>query len=101
MNNKHIPGLRVFLFSVLKLISDGKSVRSNEIQNALSAGLGTRLKQKYPDYFPDGPDTEQLSEVDAYFRKCYGTTEGNEARKYLCGPKDGLLLVIGLALNEI
>ncbi len=101
MNNEHTPGLRLFLFSVLNLISNGKSVSCGEIQAALSTGLGTRLKQKFPDYFPDGPDAEQLSEVDVYFRKWDGITDGNEARKYCCDPKDGLLLVIGLALNEI
>ena len=101
MKNEHTPGLRAFLFSVLNLISNGESVSYDEIQDALSTGLGTRLKQKFPDYFQDGPDTEQLSEVDAYFRKRDGITEGNEARKYCCGPKGGLLLVIGLALNEI
>lgn len=100
MENTSIHGLRMFLLTLLNMISNGKSERCDIIEDALGSGVATFLRNKYTDCFCGAID-DSLTNLDNYYKRFSGCADGNEFRKYLCGDNDGLALLIALALNDI
>lgn len=102
MKKNKVQGLRIFLITVLGLISSGTKVSCGIIEDALSSGVATKLWSLHKSVFEEnGFNEDYIHEVDEYFRQWAGIADGQEMRKYACTPDDGLALIIMLALNEI
>lgn len=101
MDAEKIPGLRVFLLTLLHMNANGIKESCNTIESAMVDGVATMLFNKYASQFADTLNADHLEEIDAYYKKFVGHVEGNEDRKYMCAGKDGLYLLIALALNDL
>ena len=99
---KNVPGMRVFLLTVLSLMSEGKHETCEKIECALPNGLASALYRSYEDSFKNnGFCADNLKAIDEYFKSFAGIPNGEENRKYACRETNGLQLVIALVLNDI
>lgn len=102
MNGERIPGLRIFLYTVIDLIVQGESETCKDVETQLSNGVASELRALHPFAFDENElDPNNISEIDEYFKKWRGVADGEEMRKYGCREDDGLALIVKLALNEI
>ena len=95
-----VHGLRLFLYALLQLIKDGKRESCAFVESKLSAGIASALREKYPTVFSESLSSDIINEIDQYYKKWSGCSDGEE-NKYACEVQDGLYLLIKLALNEI
>lgn len=99
--NERAP-LRLFLTSVCRVLKDGKTENCSCIEEQLQKGIATYLLDKYPHAFDrSGFNQDYTEEIDEYYRNCLYPISGDADRKYDCDEKEGLWLVIQLALDEI
>lgn len=102
MSGKSVPGLRMFLYTVIDLILQGKSETCADIEAMLPMGIASKMYASYSAFFEQtGFNKECIPEVDKYYTKWSGIADGQEMRKYNCNANDGLALIIKLAFNEI
>ena len=100
MGNKK-NGLKLFLFGIIELISKGRNESCTYIEDNISKGIATVLYRKYTaDFDRCGFNVDRAEEVDAFYRNYAGVANGAEG-KFGCEEKDGLLLIIALAVNEM
>lgn len=99
-NNR--PNLRIFLFSVCRMIKDRKTETCACIEEHLSTGIATYLYGRYRYAFERYDfNLEHLAPIDDYYRNQVDPVDGRADRRYDCQETDGLWLVLQLALNEI
>lgn len=101
MSGERVPGLRMFLYTVIDLILQGKSETCADIEALLPKGIATKMYTSYSAFFAQtGFNKDCIPEVDEYYKKWSGIADGQEMRKYNCDANDGLALIIKLAFNE-
>lgn len=101
MSGKSVPGLRMFLYTVIDLILQGKSETCDDIEALLSKGIASKMYTSYTSFFEQtGFNKDCIPEVDEYYRKWSGIADGQEIRKYDCNAGEGLALIIKLTLND-
>ena len=103
MKKNDVVGLRVFLLFALKLLAEGEAQEScTEIENNILKGqVATALAKKYKDKFEEtGFSVDDVKSVDEYFQTNWGGGGDGNEKKYMCEEKNGLQLLIALALNE-
>ena len=102
MCEKKMPHLRVFLYTIIDLISQGISGNCKNIENLFKIGIASSLYSAYTSNFKQNNFcTEQIPEIDEYFKQWLGVADGSEMTKYGCVETEGLQLIIKLVLNEI
>lgn len=102
MCEKKIPNLRVFLYTIIDLISQGISENCKSVENLLKIGIASSLYSAHASYFKQNNFcTEQIPKIDEYFKQWLGVADGCEMSKYGCSESEGLQLIIKLVLNEI
>lgn len=102
MNEKSVPGLRIFLYTVIDLISHGESKTCTYIEAQLCNGIAKKMYELYSCAFDQNNfNKDCIPEVDKFYKKMSGLADGQEMRKYGCEANDGLALLIKLALNYI
>lgn len=102
MNRESIPGLRLFLYTVIDLISQGKAETCANMERLLSKGVASELYKPYISFFNQyGLYADNILQVDDYYKQWSGVADGQEMRKYGCKEENGLALILKLALNEI
>ena len=102
MEGRTVGGLRIFLLSLLRMCTEGRSETCSNVQEYIRDGVATKLFKKYGDYFEkNGFHPDHIESIDAYYRQFVGCVDGKEEGKYACRESDGFHLLIALALNEI
>lgn len=106
MTNNAPMSLRIFLLETIDAISSSKSVTIQEVQENLSSGIATFLKNKFPDEYVKS----NIPEMDEYYRQYTGVDPDDYFSKYIeqspnkfvfKNENDGLLLLIALGLNAL
>ncbi len=102
MKGSKVLGLRLFLLTVLELISKGKKETCSYVEEAIKVGVATALSNKYPKIFNESNFVSDWAKsVDTYYKEQWSGYADNQKDKYGYGEDDGLKLVIALVLNEI
>lgn len=102
MCEKKKPSLRVFLYTIIDLISQGISESCKSVENLIKIGIASSLYSAHTSVFEQNNfSTEQISKIDEYFKQWLGVADGCEMTKYGCDESEGLQLIIKLALNDI
>lgn len=102
MSQPGVPGLRMFLYTMLDLITHGKSKPCTDVEDLLSHGIASKMYMSYPSFFEqNGFNRANIPQIDAYYKKWSGVADGQEMGKYGCEPDDGLAPIIKLAFNDV
>ena len=102
MKKTDIPGLRIFLITLIDLISIGKKENCEQVKSLLATGVATKMYSSYATFFEKNNfNMDNIQCIDEYFKQWAGCTDEQEKRKYNCDKTEGLQLIIKLALNEI
>ena len=98
---EQVHGLRMFLYGVIELIKNNKIETVSAVEEKLSTGIAEYLYSKHTDTFDSiGFNTDCIESIDVFYKNFAGEADGAEG-KYVCEEKDGLYLILKLALNEI
>lgn len=102
MNKEGVPGLRIFLYTMLDLILHGKSETCTDVETLLSHDIASKMYMSYTSFFEqNGFHRDNIPQIDEYYKQWSGVADYQEMRKYSFKADDGLALIIKLALNEI
>ncbi len=102
MCEKKMPNIRIFLYTIIDLISQGISETCESVESLLKIGIASSLYSAHTsDFKRNNFCAEQIPKIDEYFKQWSGVADGCEMAKYGCGESEGLQLIIKLGLNEI
>lgn len=93
MDKSKVPGLRLFLLTMLQLNSEGIREKCEQVENEFSKGVATELYKRHARCFDDHAfNTDYLQVIDDYYKSRSGCADGNEYFKYSCTQTDGIAL---------
>ena len=98
---EEVQGMRVFLLTILHLVTKGNSETFEWISKHISTGVGTAAYNKYQsDFVNTGFNTDALKDIDEYYKEWNGFIDGSDS-KYAIANNNGLQWLIAICLNEI